>query len=140
MSTSTDTTSDLHRAFECQIGLCDALEALADQLPQVDRQRCITLAGMIGPVLGEAQAIERRLLFPQLAATQPGGRELVENLNRDQLEDACLADELRDQLLLLGSGQQGLAPDAMGYMLRAFFECIRRRVRHERALLAQCPG
>ncbi len=35
--------------------------------------------------------------------------------------------------------QPVLAPEATGYMLRGFFECLRRHIRHERDLLANLP-
>ena len=44
--------SNLNNLHQCQLELCDALETLADQLPdQIDNQECLYLARMIYPTV-----------------------------------------------------------------------------------------
>ena len=64
------------------------------------------------------------------------GADLVERLRLEHVEDECFAEEVQYELMLLGQGRPVLAPEATGYMLRGFFEGIRRHIRHERDLLA----
>ena len=127
--------AELRLAFDNQIELCDELEHLADALPDLDPQQCLHVARAIRPLIVQAHQVEEALLFPQLVARLVEGRALVESIRIDHLEDEYFADEVADHLRLLGSGHAGFEPEATGYMLRAFFEGIRRRIRHERALL-----
>lgn len=124
----------LKRTFERQLKLCDDLEAVADSLPAgTDRQFCLHLARQIGPVLRDAHAVEEQFLFPGLIAR--GGGELVERLRLEHIEDECFGEEVQYELLQLGQGRPVLAPEATGYMLRGFFEGMRRHMRHELELL-----
>ncbi len=135
MSSKMGMSAELRLAFDNQIELCDELEQLADRLPELDPQRCLHVANAIGPLITEAHQLEETLLFPLLLARLAEGPALVESIKIDHLEDECFADEVADHLCLLGSGATGLQSEATGYMLRAFFEGVRRRIRHERALL-----
>ena len=129
---------ELNEAFAQQMSLCDLLERMADSLPAgVDRQQSLMLARLVGPLLRGAHRTEERYLFPRLLVAHTDGDELVERLRLEHIEDTCFAEEVQEELMLLGQGRPVLAPEATGYMLRGFFECIRRRVRHERELLAR---
>jgi len=46
------------------------------------------------------------------------------------------AEEIQIELMQMTTGQPVLTPEATGYMLRGFFEGLRRHVRHERELVA----
>jgi hemerythrin-like domain-containing protein len=127
----------LKDAFERQMALCDSLETIADSLPgRLDRQECLHLSRLIGPLLKQAHAAEEMLLFPEVAAS-PEGSSIVEMLRLEHIEDECFAEEVQYELLLMGQGRPLLAPEATGYMLRGFFEGIRRHIRHEQDLLGQ---
>lgn len=133
-----ESSVELNDAFAQQMSLCDLLERMADALPTaVDRQQCLMLARLVGPLLNGAHRTEEKHLFPRLLVAHADGAELVERLRLEHIEDACFAEEVQEELMLLGQGRPVLAPEATGYMLRGFFECIRRRVRHERELLAR---
>lgn len=137
MATGTGISQELHDAFNLQMGLCDLLEAVADSLPtRLDRQHCLHIARMIGPLLKQAHAAEEAMLFPHLTAGHSDGCELVERLRLEHIEDECFAEEVQFELLQLGKGQPVLAPEATGYMLRGFFEGMRRHIRHELELIA----
>lgn len=132
--------ADLSEFFAQQLALCDVLEEIADSLPYaLNHQRCLRAAQMIGPLLRGAHAAEEVVLFPRILAAHANGGSVVEQLRLEHLEDECFAEEVQYELQLLGCRQPVLAPDATGYMLRGFFECLRRHVRHEHELMANLP-
>ena len=139
MSPSIGSSAELRQAFNSQIGLCDELEQLADALPKCDRQQCLRVARLIRPLVTQSHKVEKAIVFPQLVARLAEGSALVEAIRIDHLEDEYFADEVADHLLLMGLGHAGLEPEAVGYMLRAFFDSVRRRIRHEQALLGPLP-
>jgi len=131
--------TELMQTFQRQMKLCDDLEAVADSLPsRLDRQFCLHLARQIGPLLQAAHAAEELFLFPALGGTGTPAPELVERLRLEHIEDECFGEEVQHELLQLGQGQPVLAPEATGYMLRGFFEGLRRHMRHELELLENC--
>ncbi len=135
MQPQTTIPAELMQTFERQRKLCDDLEAVADSLPaRLDRQFCLHLARQIGPLLQAAHAAEERFLFPTIGGEAQAG-ELVERLRLEHIEDECFGEEVQHELLQLGQGHPVLAPEATGYMLRGFFEGLRRHMRHELELL-----
>lgn len=130
---SLDWLAGAHRE---QLLLCDALEEIADSLPaSVNRQKCIYAAKVLGPLIHGLHRYEEQVLFPHLAARAKGGGPLRETLSRlkfEHCEDECFAEELADTLLKLGSGAADVNVEAAGYMLRGFFETIRRHIAFER--------
>jgi hypothetical protein len=142
MQPQTKISAELIQTFDRQRKLCDDLEAVADSLPsRLDRQFCLHLARQIGPLLKAAHAAEERHLFPSIAGESTSG-ELIERLRLEHIEDECFGEEVQHELLQLGQGLPVLAPEATGYMLRGFFEGLRRHMRHELELLENCghPG
>lgn len=132
-SVSLDWLAGAHRE---QLLLCDALEEIADSLPdRVNRQKCIYAAKMLGPLIHGLHRYEEQVLFPYLAARAAGDGALGRTLDRlkfEHCEDECYAEELVDTLLALGSGTTVVNAEAAGYMLRGFFESIRRHIAFER--------
>ncbi|HEY0853474.1 MAG TPA: hemerythrin domain-containing protein [Devosia sp.] len=140
-TSSTQRPADLHGplrdAFERQLALCDSLETIADSLPdRLDRQECLHMSRLVGPLLKHAHAAEELLLFPEVAATL-GDPGIIETLRLEHIEDECFAEEVQYELLLIGQGRPLLTPEATGYMLRGFFEGIRRHIRHEQDLVGR---
>lgn len=126
--------------FDQQLVLCDLLETIADSLPsQLNYEHCRRASRLIGPLLQRAHTAEETLLFPRIAAMHPQGGMVVEQLRLEHLEDECFGEEVQHELHQLSCRQPVLAPEATGYMLRGFFECLRRHIRHERELLANLP-
>lgn len=134
-------TPELKDAFERQMNLCDLLEHIADSLPQrLNRQECLHAARLIGPLIKQAHAAEEQLLFPEVAAALGDGPGVIERLRLEHIEDECFAEEVQYELLQMGQGRPLLAPEATGYMLRGFFEGVRRHIRHEIDLLSRLDG
>lgn len=128
----------LERTHQEQLALCDSLEAIADSLPdEVDPTACLQAARAIGPLLLRAHAIEQETIFPALAAMRIGGLDLLPTIERLKLEhyqDECFAEELSDVLMSYGRGLPQQTANATGYMLRGFFDGLRRHVAFEREL------
>jgi hypothetical protein len=125
----------LHRAQEEQLALCLELEEIADSLPgSVNRQKCIYAAKALGPLIKGIHHYEETVLFPTLQAERDANEHLpltLERLKFEHCEDECFAEELTDALLRLGSGS-AVNMEAVGYMLRGFFEGLRRHIAFER--------
>jgi len=119
--------------------LCDLLEAVADGLPgNIDRQECLVLARSLAPMLYRVQDYEERALFPALLAWTQLTPEIGETIDRLRVEhqiDISYAEDLQDMLRSYGESRPGLSADAAGFMLRGFFESLRRHIAFEQQML-----
>lgn len=123
----------LRRAHKEQLALCLELEEIADSLPSnINRQKCLYAAKALGPVIRGAHHYEETVLFPWLEhhASLRASSETLERLRYEHFEDECFAEELTDALLKVGSGNP-VNMEAVGYMLRGFFEATRRHIAFE---------
>lgn len=131
----------LRRAHGEQLALCNELEEIADSLPSsVNREKCLYAAKMLGPLVQSIHEYEEAVLFPWIESQRgPQLHETIERLKFEHCEDECFAEELTDALLKLGTGD-AVNMEAVGYMLRGFFEGMRRHIAFERdCLLTQLP-
>lgn len=134
-------SAELQDLFAQQMSLCDSLERIADSLPHhLDRAHCRQIAELICPLIKQAHASEEALMFPHLASAHADGQQFVERLRLEHIEDECFAEEVQFELQQMATDQPVLAPEATGYMLRGFFEGLRRHVRHELELVAALPA
>ncbi|WP_113486821.1 hemerythrin domain-containing protein [Rhizobium cremeum] len=128
----------LRKAHEEQLALCTELEEIADSLPaSINRQKCIYAAKALGPLIKGVHHYEETVLYPWLEATAsqaPRMHDTLDRLKFEHFEDECFAEELTDALLKLGSGLP-VNMEAVGYMLRGFFEGMRRHIAFEREYL-----
>nr|CAD6413495.1 hemerythrin domain-containing protein [Rhizobium sp. Q54] len=120
-----------------QLALCDELEEIADSLPaNVNKQKCIYAAKALMPMIQALHRYEETVLFPRVqqrnGADSQG--ETLSRLRYEHLEDEGYAEELTETLLKLGSDDP-VNVEAVGYMLRGFFEGMRRHIAFERAHL-----
>ena len=115
-----------------KLAICDMLEAIADSLPGgVDRHRCLVAAATLLPTLREAHAYEETTIFPAFGRREDRARS-VRRLCAEHVEDESLAEELTEALLHVGHGGMIGNPEALGFMLRALFEAMRRHIAFER--------
>lgn len=126
-------------AHRDQLALCDLLEEIADSLPgAIDRPNCIGAARALGPLIQRAHDLEEDIVFPAISMRW---RDLVdieatmERLRYEHIEDACFSEELYDALMAYGRGEDRPNPEAFGYMLRGFFESLRRHIAFEREVI-----
>jgi hemerythrin-like domain-containing protein len=127
---------DISEAHDDKLQLCQEIEAIADALPSVDRLQCLLIANRLVPLLREAHRYEEEEIFPIFERS--GGHALmariasVRRLKAEHVEDECAAQDLTEALLDIGHGGTVPNPEALGFMLRAFFETIRRHIAFER--------
>lgn len=117
------------------MGLCGELERVADSLPHnVNQQTCIQLANALGPNLIAAQELEEKEIFPALLSLAPCGKELgdtIRQLCQDHQMDRCYAEEVQEMLYSYGVGMLSVSHETAGFMLRGFFESLRRHLAFE---------
>jgi len=116
--------------------LCCQLEHIADQLPDnVDKQDCLLVARSIHPVVKHAHEFEENVLFPVLREKIHDDQLLEQTLQRlqgEHLEDESYAEEVHHGLISFVSGLSEVSIDSLSYMLRGFFEGMRRHLAFER--------
>lgn len=134
-----DMASLFSRSCADQLALCDTLEEIADSLPDsIDKQVCIHTARALGPVINRAHRAEEDIIFPaleQLDTIVLDPKATLERLRIEHAGDEFFAEELVEVLLSYGSGSPLQSPEATGYMLRGFFEALRRHIAFESELL-----
>ena len=118
--------------------LCDALEQIADSLPDaVDRKVCLHAARLLPTLMVRAHRYEEDVLFTAL--DRPGlapfdHRRTLSRLRMEHAGDECFAEELSEVLLSYAEGRPTHSAEATGYMLRGFFEALRRHIATEEEL------
>lgn len=123
-----------------QMGLCKTLELIADALPNnIDPALYKAAAGSIHRVMTRVAQVEQEALAREMAAHGPR-RTLdltatIKRLQQENAEDLSYAEELQETLKELSEGRRTVSADALGYMLRGFFESRRRRIALEREIL-----
>lgn len=126
-------------AHAVQVQMCDAMERIADGLPDdVDRRLCAQVASCLQFDLPLHHHDEETALFPLLrerAASEDGLIEILDRLASEHSSDTDFASEIAESLELLGQGSRAANPDMLGYMLRGFFERYRRHVHWENTLV-----
>lgn len=136
-TTRTDPAEGFKRARSALLALCDLLEQIADSIPgNVDRVICSELTQELTPFICRIHRFEEETLYPLTRTeTSPGDKErreaTIERLKHEHLEDRCFAEELTEALRELSMKPTPQNPDALGYMLRGFFEAMRRHVAFE---------
>lgn len=129
-------TGPLEQSYQQLLDLCDVLEAIADSLPHPDAGLCITTADALEPLVELTHVQEEDVLFPiLLASNRPELNQTVARLRREHLSDMATAGEVSDALRGVASSTSPLSPDAVGYLLRSFFDSMRRHVYGELELI-----
>lgn len=126
---------DISRLHEEKLGLCDALEAIADSLPaQVDRFECLRVGAILAPAMRRSHQFEESRIFPlfETSSALPGRAGSVARLKAEHVADECAAADVSEELLRIGHGGEIGNPEALGFMLRALFEAMRRHIAFER--------
>ncbi len=122
-----------------QMQICDAMERIADGLPDdVDRRLCAQVAASLQFDLPLHHHDEETGLFPLLrerARPEDGLDEILARLESEHDTDGDFAAEIAEALDQLGQGTRHSNPDMLGYMLRGFFERYRRHVYWENTLV-----
>ena len=127
-----DPATILQRAHQAQ----STLELIADSIPaRIDPQICSNLADDLTPLIRNIHQFEEDVLFPLAIRRFGSTAEInitITRLKYEHCEDECFAEELSDALRELGADKRLRNPEALGYMLRGFFEAMRRHIAFER--------
>ncbi|MGI9402628.1 MAG: hemerythrin domain-containing protein [Rhizobiaceae bacterium] len=119
-----------------QSSLCGRLEEFADSLPAgIETRECVLLARCILPVLKRAHQFEEKTLYPAINNAFENDIEIartIERLRFEHWEDESYADELGERLKELISDPEKCNVESLAYMLRGFFEGLRRHLAFER--------
>ncbi len=126
-----------YRAYHAkQTRICEQLEMLADSLPDnVDNQECLILARAIYPEMKRCHEFEENTLFPEAREADPDNLTLASTLERlryEHWEDESFAEELTEALTGFVTEPNYRNPEKLAYMLRGFFEGLRRHIAFER--------
>ena len=127
-------------AHAVQVQMCDAMERIADGLPDdVDRRLCAQVASCLQFDLPLHHHDEETGTLPDSQAAGAGWTtgliEILDRLAAEHSSDTDFASEIAESLELLGQGSRSANPDMLGYMLRGFFERYRRHVHWENTLV-----
>ena len=117
-----------------QQSMCSRLETIADGLPlKIDRQECLVLARDIYPTVKAAHSFEENVLFPHLQrhSETTALEEGLERLRFEHWEDEAYAEEISDTLGRIGRGGPVIDAEKISWMLRGFFDGVRRHMAFE---------
>lgn len=115
--------------------LCNKLEAIADSLPRIpDVQESLMICRDIFPIVKKAHTFEEKVLFPILHENTAEQHALDQNLERlcyEHWEDESFAEEISDVFRNYLQEPKQSEAEKLAYMLRGFFEGIRRHIAFE---------
>ncbi|MGF1658224.1 MAG: hemerythrin domain-containing protein [Rubrimonas sp.] len=124
-----------------QRALADMLEGIADSLPdEINRASAALAAGLLRSAIAHHDAIEEQALFPLIEARAPLGaslRRAVAIARREHGETIGRAIELAEELDALARTGRARNAESLGFMLRAFFDGLRRHMDWAEATIHQ---
>ena len=131
MCDSSDPLSGFDPSARAELAFCSALEDSANQLPEFCLRRFtkFTVALRTMPKRQEAQRMEQRL--SQVAVNESNAQALsmaLAMIDLEEREDADTAMELADTLDEVVDDGAVANPNALGYLMRSFFENRRRHL------------
>ncbi|MEI2298254.1 hemerythrin domain-containing protein [Ensifer sp. MJa1] len=129
---------ELGQAYRALLDLCDRLETLADSIPRrIDTASCRVIMAELPERLRRVHALEETVLFPAVEdqRTAEDRKHLIARLRAEHDHDDRAAVELVCVLKAVLDERASLTWNAIGYMLRRFFETVRRHIATERLLL-----
>ena len=122
--------------LKAQEAICAELEAIADSLPaSADHQMCIQVTRSLLPLIKQAHQFEEDQLFPQLLKVSDPHLDLAQTIKRlhaEHLSDEDYAEELCNAISSFLADVYHSKAENLGWMLRGFFESIRRHIAFER--------
>ena len=128
--------SAMRLAHNEMLAMCDFLEDIADSLPHhLDAKKCTVAAETLETLVAKMHRFEEAEIFPRFAGLSPGTNTLamLDRLRDEHCVDECYAEELTDALRKVSSSAETVSAETLGYMLRGFFEAMRRHLAFERA-------
>lgn len=125
----------LARLYQEQLDICTRLEDLADSLGgKINGHACQAIAADIRRSMVFLHRFEEDVLHVMLASRMgdsEGNDQTFERLSDEHLSDQGYAEEIIELLAQLQQKPEKIDPERAGYMLRGFFETVRRHTRFE---------
>ena len=119
--------------------MCDQLESIADSLPKsVNKLVCIEALAALKHNQRIHSIYESEFLFPLMRTRigdQAGLYSQLKLLDDEHLDDEAYAEEIAEALRGLIAGCCAVAPETLAYMLRGYFEGLRRHIAFEKHLI-----
>lgn len=119
-----------------QVTMCLELEAIADSLPNVfDKDLWLKKSQSISSVLEKAHSFEELELFPALLRQQGAELRFADVLKRLESEhhnDEDYAENVAHAIGIYVKHNDHSKAEGLSWMLRGFFESIRRHIAFER--------
>jgi Hemerythrin HHE cation binding domain len=115
--------------------LCDRLEALADSLPdKINIQESLYVAQCLLPVVVTAHRFEEGTAFPLLKEKLNSSSldETLDRLGFEHMGDEQFAEDICAALRSYVMDRHSQNAEAMAWMLRGFFDALRRHIAFER--------
>ena len=129
---------------DMMLSLCIKLEQIADSLPNLaDIQECLIVCRDLFPIIKNAHNFEEKILFPLLHDASQDVTALDKNLERlryEHWEDESFAEEISDVFRAYIDQPSKSEAEKLAYMLRGFFEGIRRHIAFETEYLVPLIG
>lgn len=130
-----DLKSEILRHHQTLLNLCKRLERIADDLPaSYDSQECLSVTWQLYPQVKAAHEFEEEKLFPllvELPELQPEVCKSLERLKFEHWEDEVSAEDISVSLRELVQSPEQANIGEISYMLRGFFEGLRRHIAFE---------
>lgn len=123
--------------------LCDRLEKLADGLPGLPRPALVDdVCADLGTLSSHLPRGGRRLVEQLFArpTAEPLRTILLERIGRQHLVEAIAAEDIAAALRPLNCATRAFSAEALGYMLRSFFEVARADMAFETLALLTLGG
>lgn len=125
----------LQQHHDRQLAICNALEEIADSLPnRFNKQNALSIARSLYPVVKLAHQFEENDLFPYMVKHYNDHASLISSLERlrfEHWEDESYAEELTECIFEFANNNQSEKIDALSYMIRGFFEGLKRHMAFE---------
>jgi hypothetical protein len=116
---------------------CDRLESICDSLPHgFSRVDCLEMSAWLGRSFPELVQREEGSLVRMTPAARPEWDEATRTWQRHHQTDLTYAGELAEALDDFARRGQPGTVDTLSYMMRGFFEAVRRHVAYEDVLVA----
>jgi hypothetical protein len=131
---ATDIVSGAHAQI---LKACDRLESICDSLPHAySRVDCLEMSMWLGQSFPDLIEKEEGSLIRITPAATFDWEEAVQTWKRHHRTDVTYAVELAEALEEFARRDQAGTVDALSYMMRGFFEAVRRHVAYEEVLVA----
>ncbi len=119
--------------------LCDQLEQIADDLLEpIDPVLARMSVAALRQCVRRHLVLEEGYLYPVLTKRLRRGEletDLLNQIREEHANDECLAYDTADQLERAAERGRAENPEMLGYMLHGFFECRRRHIAWEDAVV-----